>query len=111
MTVKDHWLLHLYSLDNKLIQQAVTTLWTALQVRVKDIKFPTERPIPTKRDMCYFQLMWSRLTCYLNIDITPDGKFDWFFMDTHFHIVRSGKGEVANPSEELVQLFESYVKW
>ena len=81
--------------------KSIRIVWSKLTSLVENIQPPAAAP---GGDLG-FQLAWNTTKFYLDVDIAPDGHFEWFFSDKRTKLELGSEDDLlTEPPEELVRL-------
>ncbi|MCP4602834.1 MAG: hypothetical protein GY847_20340 [Proteobacteria bacterium] len=102
------WLLYLSNLTTDPIfldeefARKVKIVWAML---VSNLGINVPPPTAGPGGELGFQFVWNRSRYYLEVEIAPDGRFDWFFTDRHTNKSLGTKEDelLVEPTEELLR--------
>lgn len=97
----DRWLGQLTDDQAGMPAELVRGLWRALMDRVGPrLQVPTAGP----GGELGFYMAWHREGAYLDVDVAPDGCFEWFWTDRRTGEAEGSEGErLTSPPEALVR--------
>jgi len=87
---------------------AVRSVWEKISIKAGVLIRP---PVAGPGGEAGFQLAWKTDLFYLDIDIAPDAKFGWYFMNRIDSTdAGSDENDLSEPPEELIRLLVRYCR-
>jgi len=106
------WLYYLVGLEEKPVElprkhaRAVRALWRKLESCINDPILP---PIAGPGGELGFQMAWNYDEFYLDIDVSEEGEFEWFFLDRKTGKYKgSDDNRLTDPPNDLIRLLAEH---